>query len=265
MFKLEDNQIYHMPPFFGGDAFDHDMEARVNDVTGRNFTLMTDGSRLADYLPEGIEQLRPELAISYCQLLEVEFMAGSAYNLVQVSVPVRFNGKRDPLEGNFPLVIWENNPRPILGGREESGQPKIFADIEDLHIFGQEYSTNVSFERNTFLRLETTEPQSLDDATLELAKAASASYYMIGWRYIPKVGMPGAELSQPVLYPQGMTVTGAWAGKGTVQWTELSFEQNPSQYKIIRGLARLPVNAMGPAALKKGAIVMKPFSGRVLE
>ena len=265
MFKFEDNQIYHMPPFFGGDEFDPDMEARVNDVTGLNFTVVTDGGRLADYLPEGIELLRPELGISYWQLREVEFMAGSAYNLVQVSVPVRFNGKRDRLEGSFPLVIWENNTRPIIGGREESGQPKIFADIEDLHIFQRKYSTNVSLEGNTFLRLEMEDPQPLDAATLEMAKAASASYYMIGWRYIPKVGCPGAELSQPVLYPQGMTVTGAWLGKGTVRWTELTFEQNPSQYKIIRGLAGLPVKAMGPAMLTKGAIVMKPFSGRVLE
>ena len=98
-----------------------------------------------------------------------------------------------------------------------------------------------------------------------MIKAANASYSMIGWRYIPKVGGPGADLSQPVLYPQGMTVTGAWAGKGTVRWTELTFEQNMSQYKIIRGLAGLPVKALGPAMLTKGAIVMKPFSGRVLE
>lgn len=158
MFKFEDKKTYRMPPFFGGFEFNADIVARVNDVVSLNFTQTTEGDRLGDYLPEGIELLRPELNINYCQLREVEFMAGGSYNLVQISVPVRFNGKRDRVEGSFPLVIWENKVRPILGGREESGQPKIFADIEDIHIIGQKYFTQVSHEGNRFLRLELTDP-----------------------------------------------------------------------------------------------------------
>jgi hypothetical protein len=154
MFKFEDNKLYHMPPFFGGDEFNADLEARVNDVVGLNFTQTTDGDRLADFLPKGFELLRPEFTISYSQFREVEFMAGGRYNLVQIGVPVRFSGKRDRLEGTLALVIWENKTQPIIGGREEDGMPKIHADIEDLHIFQQKYFTNVSHEGNTFLRLE---------------------------------------------------------------------------------------------------------------
>lgn len=155
LFKFEDNKIYHMPPFFGGDEFNADFEARVNDVVGLNFTQTTDRDRLADYLPEGFELLRPEFTISYSQLREVEFMAGGSYNLVQIGVPVRFSGKRDRLEGTLALVIWENKTQPIIGGREEDGMPKIHADIEDLHVLPQKYFTNVSHEGNTFLSLET--------------------------------------------------------------------------------------------------------------
>ena len=265
MFKFEDNKTYRMPPYFGGTEFNADAVARVNDVVNLNFTQTTDGARLADYLPEGVELLRPELSISYCQLREVEFMAGGSYNLVQISVPVRFHGKRDRLEGSFPLVIWENKGRPILGGREESGQPKIFADIEDLHIFGQKYFTQVSHEGNRFLRLELTQPQPVEGPEFEMIKAANASYSMIGWRYIPKVGGPGADLSQPILYPQVMTVARVWKGAGVLEWTKLSWEQNESQYHIIQSLADLPVLAMAPALMVKGSIVMKPNSGRVLE
>jgi acetoacetate decarboxylase len=265
VFKFEDNKIYHMPPFFGGVEFRPDIEARVNDVVNLNFTQTTDGDRLLDYLPEGFELLRPELIISYCQLREVEFMAGGSYNLVQIGAPTRFNGKRDQLEGTFPLVIWENKTRPILGGREESGQPKIYADIEDLHIIKQKYFTNVSSEGNTFLRLEMVEPQPVEGQPLEQIKAGSLNYNMFGWRYIPKVGIPGAELSQPILYPQGMKINNAWMGKGIVQWTKLSWEQNESQWEIIKALAELPVKAMAPVMMAKGAIVMRPFAGRVLE
>ena len=88
MFKFEDNKTYRMPPNFGGTEFNADAVARVNDVVNLNFTQTTDGARLADYLPEGVELLRPELSISYCQLREVEFMAGSKTLTTQSSKPV---------------------------------------------------------------------------------------------------------------------------------------------------------------------------------
>lgn len=265
MFKFDDNKVYRMPPFFGGFEFRADIEARVKDVVNLSFTQTTDGDRLADYLPEGFELLRPELIISYCQLREVEFMAGGSYNLVQIAVPARFNGKRDRLEGMFPLVIWENKTRPILGGREESGQPKIYADIEDLHIIQQKCLTNVSYEGNTFLRLEMVGAQPVDARALEQIKSDSANYNVFGWRYIPKVGGPGADLSQPILYPQGMKVSSASTGRGAVQWTKLSWEQDESQWDIIKAFAELPIKAMAPVMMAKGAIIMKPFAGRVLE
>jgi acetoacetate decarboxylase len=265
MFKFEDNKIYRMPPFFGGDEFSADIEARVNDVVGLNFTQITDGDRLADYLPEGFEMLRPELAISYCQLREVEFLGGGSYNLVQIGVPARFNGKRDRLEGTFPLVIWENKTQPIIGGREEDGQPKIYAEIEDLHIFQQKYFTNVSLDGNAFLCLEMVGAKPVEGQQLKQAKASILHYNMFGYRVIPKVGAPGVELSQPILYPQGMMLNSAWAGSGTVQWIKQTPEQNLRQWHIIKALAELPIKAMGPVMMTKGAIIMKPFEGHVLE
>lgn len=43
-------------------------------------------------------------------------------------------------------MVWENNTTPILGGREQTGIPKIYADIEDLHILKPHYATIASFE-----------------------------------------------------------------------------------------------------------------------
>lgn len=86
----------------------------------------------------------PELNISSGQFREINWMAGGAYNFIQASIPVRFNGKRDQLEGNFVLVIWESKTAPILGGREQIGMPKIYVDIEDLHIIQPNYYTSAS-------------------------------------------------------------------------------------------------------------------------
>ena len=40
-------------------------EPYYRDVVGVSYTCTTDGDRLADYLPEGFELLRPELLIGY--------------------------------------------------------------------------------------------------------------------------------------------------------------------------------------------------------
>jgi acetoacetate decarboxylase len=127
-------------------------------------------------------------------------------------LPALFHGRRDRVEGDFTLVIWENKTIPILGGREQTGMPNIYADIEDLHIFQQNCFTNASYEGNIFLHLQMTVPRPVEGQQLAQMKALAAEMKPFGWRYIPKVGGPGAELNQPILYPQGFSFTApGWA------------------------------------------------------
>jgi hypothetical protein len=77
------------------------------------------------------------------------------------------------LEGTLALVIRENKTQPIIGGREEDGIPKIHADIQDLHVIRQ-YFTNVSYEGNTFLRLEMIRAEHVSGQELEAARGANS-------------------------------------------------------------------------------------------
>jgi acetoacetate decarboxylase len=263
LFKIKENKCYKMPVHFGGWDFDP-AGSYYRDIVQITYTCTTDGDRLADYLPEGFEMLRPELVISYSQNREVEWMAGSSYNLIEVGVPARFQGQHDRVDGLYILVLWENKTHPIIGGREETGIPKIYADIEDLHKIQQNYFTNASYEGNTFLRLELLGTQPVDAQKLAEMKAQLAERVIFGWRYIPKVGGPGAELSQFILYPQGSEINSAWIGKGTVQWTVLTWEQNPLQYNSIQALAELPIIDMAPAVMVQCVGIVKPNKARVL-
>lgn len=266
IFRFEDNKCYRMPAHFGGfNCPGPEAALYYRDAVSISWTYTTDEDQLANYVPEGFELIRPELNISYSQFREIDWMAGGAYNLVQISVPARFNGKHDHLNGQFILVVWENKTWPILGGREETGIPKIYADIEDLHIIQPNYYTNASYEGSTFLHMELLEAKPVDGQTLAQIQASAATINALGWRYIPKVGGPGADLSQPILYPQGAEIHSAWIGSGTVKWTQLRWEQNPRQWHIIKALAELPMFEMAPIVMTKGVVILKPNNGRILE
>jgi acetoacetate decarboxylase len=260
MFKFEDNYCYRMPAHFGGWVFDPDMKVTYNDVVTLAYSYTTDGNRLAAYLPEPFELTKPELLVQYQQCRQVEWMAGSYYNLVTVAAPVCFNGRHDRVEGAFALVVWENKTTPILTGNS-MGVPKIYADIEDLHILGDTYRTRLSYECSTFLQLEMTGPKPLD---AEQVKALHTDVNSLGWRYVPKVGAPGADLSQPILFPMRSEPNAAWLGSGTVKWTELTWDQSPMQWHITMALAGLPILEMAPVMMLQGRTMLMEARGRVL-
>ncbi|WP_051327820.1 acetoacetate decarboxylase family protein [Desulfatirhabdium butyrativorans] len=260
MFKFEDDKCYRMPAHFGGSPFDPEAKANYNDVTSLTYRYRTDGDKLADYIPEGFELTSPELIIQYQQCRQVEWMAGSYYNLVSVGAPVRFNGREDRLEGTYSLVIWENKTTPILTGNM-MGVPKIYADIEDLHILADTYRACLSYEGNTFLQMEMKPTKALKKQQVNVL---TTDFNSFGWRYIPKVGGPGADLSQPILFPMRNEPDCGWQGNGAIQWTELSWEQNPMQWHIIKALAQLPIVELAPVILTKGRMVLMEARGKVL-
>ncbi|KAF5067864.1 acetoacetate decarboxylase [anaerobic digester metagenome] len=272
MFRFDGTKTYRMPAHFGGNAPPPpDFAVHNRDTTALTFVCTTDGDELARYVPETFEILRPEVIFGFGQLREIDWLAGGRYNVVTADVPVRFNGKKDVLEGNYNLVTWENLATPIIGGREENGVPKIYAEIQDLHagaagyLGAPDYFTNASYDGNTFVRMEMRDARPVEGEALAALKGSMAVNNLFGWRYIPNVSGPGATLSQPILYPQGAEITSAWTGTGSIEWIRLAPWQNPMQHHIVNALADLPILGMAPVMLTKSVAVLKPSQGRVLE
>ncbi len=271
MFKLEENKSYNMPVHFGGgNPPTPDFAVYVRDFVGLTYTCTTDGDQLANYVPEGFQLLRPEIMYGFGHLGKVDFLAGGSYNIIRADVPVRFNGTRDRLEGNYNLVTWENLTEPIIGGREQNGVPKIYADIQDLHSI-PDYPplpnvwTNASHGGNTFVRMTMSNLKPIEGEQLAAMQAAQRTANMFCWRYIPNVNQRGAALSQFVLYPSSIEISSAWEGSGAVEWIKQRIEQNPGQFNIINALAELPIREMAPVSMISGVLAMKPSQGRVIE
>ena len=264
MFKPEKDFTYLMPVHFGGSKFNPE-DILLMKATALSISYETDGEILENFIPEGFEFLSHEVQILFSKFTEINWMVGGQYNLINVAAPVRFNGKDEELEGAYTLVVWENKTAPILGGREQTGIPKIYADIEDLHILKPNYATTVSYEGNTFLNMDFEATGNIAGTELEEIRSQFSVLNTIGWRYIPKVGAPGAELSQFILYPQGMDIKTAQKGKGNLKWTELTPMQNPSQWWIVNSLAALPIKKITQSILYEADATLQSRGSRIIE
>lgn len=245
MFTFSEKRNYTMPPFFG--AFQADRPEGeppgaivYNDCQNISIAYETDPDMLAAMVPAPFEILEPIVKVEYGMMRGVEWMSGGGYNLVQVVVPVAYTGDGERLEGPFNLVVWEDSTEPILGGRERTGIPKVYADITDHHVLGDRLFTNVSYLGRTFLEMEFRKGTQLLDPANADPSAKPATINAFGWRYIPNIGKPGAALSHATLYPQQAVATEVWTGEGKVTWTPLTPEQHPLQAHIIAGAAALP-------------------------
>ena len=271
MFRFDDTKTYRMPATFGDLPTAPETTVYMRDTVGLSVTCTTEEDRLARYVPDVFEILRPEVVIGFVQMREIDWMAGGRYNVVMVDVPVRYKGRRDRLEGNFNLVTWENRTTPILAGRDDAGIPKIYAEIQDLHagaapyLDAPDYFTNASYDGNTFVRMEMSGARPVEGEQLAALRASPVAINVFGWRYIPNVTAPGAAASYPVLFPQGGEVREAWIGSGSVEWIRQKPWQNPTQHHIINALADLPVIETAPVMMTKGSAFLKSGQARVLE
>ncbi len=145
MFKTEKNFTYMMPVHFGGNKVDRETKY-FQKVVSLMMSYETDKKLLENFIPEEFELTKGEIQVSFGKYTEIDWLSGGMYNLISITAPVRFDGKREQIEAPYTLIMWENKTAPILTGREQTGIPKLYADIEDLHIYKPYYSTTASYE-----------------------------------------------------------------------------------------------------------------------
>ena len=261
MFEFSEDTSYSMPAHFGGAPLRSWTYAEVTTI---GISYRTDAEELSRHLPRCFEITDPVIQIGYALNRGVQWMAGGGYNLVAVNVPVRYRHGPESLAGAYALVVWEGKATPILGGREQTGIPKIFADVADLHQIDDRLFGNVSFEGSTFLRVDGSKTHAFSRGELDNLNRHAGHLNWFGWRYIPNVGRNGAALNHPTLYPIDYTYAAAWKGQGTVDWQPLTWEQNPTQAHIIEALGRLPVEAYTGCVVTSGSQVIRVDSAREL-
>ena len=255
MVEFDPRGRYMMPAHFGSPRIEGAPSGWYHDVTTMNVSYLTDSDRLAAYLPAPFTVAEEALVtVTYACSKKIDWLAGRGYNLISVNAAAVFNGEKDQLHGTFALVVWENLADPILTGREQTGIPKIFADIPDHSIVDGIWRCDASHFGSEILAMSISNLVAPAPEQIAAAQEAQAGKdNPMAWKYVPAVGGFGASVSEPTTFPSENVITEAFVGEGTVEWQHLTWEQNPTQFHIVNALADLPVLEYRPAIVTRGS------------
>ena len=108
--KLDDNKYYRMP-FIMGPAFDRNNIPQILYPKIETLVLQykSDSEAIASLLPECYQPTKePVVTVIFGYYDGLEFMGGGEYRIATVQVSALFRGEKDNVEGDYILVMFEN-------------------------------------------------------------------------------------------------------------------------------------------------------------
>jgi acetoacetate decarboxylase len=201
-------------------------------------SFLTEASALERHIPDRITLVGdPVVTVEFHYMTDIDWLAGRGYTMIRVWWPAMFKGARDQVVGRFLAVMWENLADPIITGRGEIGQPKLYAEIPELRRVDGVYHCEASWMGFRFLDLRVTElvkpigetrPAPQMDGTLML-------------KYVPRTGAWGeADICEvsftPALTPDLTTESSKAAEGRRAEWRDL-----PTMYHVVNALSDLPI------------------------
>ncbi|MAE64036.1 MAG: hypothetical protein CMJ18_07150 [Phycisphaeraceae bacterium] len=197
-----------------------------------------------------------QVSVSIVQCEDVDWLAGRAYNLIGVDVAAVFDGQVDQdVHGVFCVVMWENMTEPILGGRDHSGVPKVYADIPNLLRHGEACRGSASHFGYPILETAARDLAPLSAARRAELEQAKRDGNWMNLKYFPNATNTGPDVCYACTYPSSGSCPAAWEGAGEIRFFQSSFEKNPTQHVLINLLANLPVLEVCLARI----VVWEPF------
>lgn len=261
--RFSEEHRYLMPAHFGGQAGDG-AATTYWDTVSATIRYRTEREALAALIPDAYTLRAPELMVSAMMNRGVEWMGGEPYNILSVNAPVTH--RAEGIEGWYSLVVWENKATPILPGREQTGIPKIYGEVEDFRFLGDEMRTWAHYGGHSFCDMHFT---GLAEASANERAAIDGEFAKMNWmawRYIPNTGVAGAKLSHATIFPQEFESTQVRLGKCAIEWSVPPPWKNPTQAHIIGALKALPVGeAVGPAIIMNAKNILRGDLARELK
>lgn len=140
-------------------------------------------------------------------------MAGAGYSLATFQVAARFDGETDHVEGDYVLVMFETQTWPIIGGREDLGVPKPFADNSPMRqLPGGGISCDASIWKHLLFGLDLPKMSSQTLPVRAVAAKRMNSRPWLGYKYVPSLDGP-ADADYPTIAKNDTKLEKLWLCK----------------------------------------------------
>jgi acetoacetate decarboxylase len=212
--KLDPSMYYRMPLAMGPVLDRKRLRLEYPHMEVLAFQYLTDPEALADLLPDCyLPGKEPLVTVMFSQNNGLSFMAGAGYRLAAVELSARFDGQQDHLEGDHIVVMFEDNTWPIIGGREDLGVPKIYADISNIKIMPDGHLRwEASLAGHLLFGLDVPPLRSQIGVVRAMAARQINSRPWLGYKYIPSLdGPPDADY--PTVIHNISRLEKLWMGK----------------------------------------------------
>jgi hypothetical protein len=252
--------IYRMPVGFGpslGPRQGPDgrrFNGELSKATILTIEYVTDAGAMAALLPPGFKAAAdPVVTVKVHYNKSLAWLAGRAYNYIEIMFRSVFEGVQDRVEGDFIAVMWESLADPIIVGRDEVGHPKIFADIPDPVVT----PTSTTFTGSWFdFPFCTAEFEGLSlapwpseaqeqEAMSRPPTTGLAGLPRMNYKYVPNAeNLEKADVAYAVLMPAGLYehyTLDSWQGSGRVTFSHARWEDLPTMSNIVNAMADLPI------------------------
>src|SRR6516165_9495500 len=238
-YQFERGRIYRMPTHFGPAPGPRQIpaEAKVDSTRSPRKTLvsasfLTEASALERHIPDRFSLVGdPVVTVEFHYMTDIDWLAGRGYTMIHVWWPAMFKGARDQAVGRFLAVMWENLADPIITGRGEVGQPKLFAEIPESRLADGTYHCVASWMGFQFLELRVSETSMPADPSLRQSELEGTL------EYIPRTGEWGeAEICQVTFTPMAtpdLIVEWRKRATGTIAFHRAAWAELPTMYHVV--------------------------------
>ena len=218
----KDPSQFYVTPFLMGPFPENisTLHLEYPKVTYYVLQYLTDPDAIAALLPQCyLPGKEPEVTIAFGYCEDLDFVPGGSYALASVMVSARFDGTRDHVEGNYILVMFENETWPIVTGREMLGVPKIYADIPAAaELPDNQVRCEASINGHLLLGIDLASVKK-QNAIVQVAASRMINHRpWLAYKYIPCLdGPPDADY--PTICKSDFKIKEFWAGKsGAIQF-----------------------------------------------
>jgi acetoacetate decarboxylase len=213
--KLDDNKYYRMP-FIMGPAFDRDNIPKIlyPKIETLAMQYKSDPEAIASLLPECYQPAKePVVTVYFGYNSGLEFMGGGQYRIATVQVSALFKGDKDNVEGDYILVMFENDTFPIIGGREDLGVPKIYADISPIKMLPEGHlRCEASLWGHLLFGIDLEPLKEQNKIVIQVASKRINERPWLCYKYIPSLdGPPDADY--PTMSKNDVKIEQLWLGK----------------------------------------------------